>query len=95
MHTRPEHRWTLSELSQHAHLSRTAFFQRFQTHLGQTPGEYLQWWRVQPAAQRLRESRASIAEIAMAVGYDSASAFARAFKRATGQAPNDFRSASR
>jgi AraC-like DNA-binding protein len=93
MHTRPEHRWTLAELSQLAHLSRTAFFNRFQARLGQTPGEYLQWWRLQLAAQRLRDTRESVGEIAMAVGYESASAFARAFKRATGHPPNDFRSA--
>ncbi len=93
MHTRPEHRWTLAELSQLAHLSRTAFFNRFQARLGQTPGEYLQWWRLQLAAQRLRETQESVGEIAMTVGYESASAFARAFKRATGHSPNDFRSA--
>jgi transcriptional regulator GlxA family with amidase domain len=92
MHTRPEHRWTLAELSELAYLSRTAFFNRFQAHLGQTPGEYLQWWRLQLAAQKLKESRESISEIAMAVGYESASAFARAFKRAMGHSPNNFRS---
>ena len=95
MHTRPEHRWTLAELSKLAHLSRTAFFNRFQAHLGQTPGDYLQWWRLQLASQRLRETRESVGEVAMAVGYESASAFARAFKRATGHSPNDFRAAGK
>jgi methylphosphotriester-DNA--protein-cysteine methyltransferase len=69
----------------------TSFFNRFQAHLGQTPGEYLQWWRLQLAAQKLKETRESISEIAMAVGYESASAFARAFKRAMGHSPNNFR----
>jgi AraC-like DNA-binding protein len=50
MHTRPEHHWTLAELSELAHLSRTAFFNRFRAGLGQTPGEYLQWWHLQLAA---------------------------------------------
>lgn len=94
MHARPEHRWTLAELSELAHLSRTAFFNRFQSHLGQTPGEYLQWLRLQLAAQKLKETRESIGEIALAVGYESASAFARAFKRSIGHSPNNFRSES-
>ena len=80
LHEQPEHRWTLPELAGLAHLSRTAFFGRFQACMGQTPAEYLQWWRLQLAAQRLRETQDSVVEIAMAVGYDNASAFARVFK---------------
>ena len=80
LHEQPEHRWTLPELAGLAHLSRTAFFGRFQACMGQTPAGYLQWWRLQLAAQRLRETQDSVVEIAMAVGYDNASAFARVFK---------------
>ena len=81
----------LPELAGLAHLSRTAFFQRFQACMGQTPAEYLQWWRLQLAAQRLRESQDSIAIISMGVGYDDPSAFARAFKRLFGRSPGEFR----
>jgi AraC-like DNA-binding protein len=91
LHAQPEHRWTLPELAGLAHLSRTAFFQRFQVCMGQTPAEYLQWWRLQLAAQRLRESQDSIASISMSVGYDDPSAFARAFKRLLGRSPGEFR----
>jgi len=91
LHEQPEHRWTLPELAGLAHLSRTAFFERFQACMGQTPAEYLQWWRLQLAAQRLRETEDSVVEIAMAVGYDNASAFARVFKRVLGESPSEFR----
>jgi AraC-like DNA-binding protein len=91
LHAQPERRWTLPELAGLAHLSRTAFFQRFQACMGQTPAEYLQWWRLQLAAQRLRESQDSIASISMGVGYDDPSAFARAFKRLLGRSPGEFR----
>lgn len=91
LHAQPGHRWTLPELAGLAHLSRTAFFQRFQACMGQTPAEYLQWWRLQLAAQRLRESQDSIASISMDVGYDNPSAFARAFKRLLGRSPVEFR----
>ena len=91
LHEKPQHRWTLPELAQLSHLSRTAFFERFRTCMGQTPADYLQWWRLQLAAQRLRETQDSIVEIALAVGYDNASAFARVFKRVMGESPTGFR----
>lgn len=93
LHERPDRRWTLTDLARLAHLSRTAFFERFRACLAQTPAEYLQWWRLQLAAQRLRETQDSIGNIALAAGYASPSAFARAFKRLQGQAPNEFRAA--
>lgn len=93
LHAQPERRWTLAGLAQLAHLSRTAFFERFHASVGQTPAEYLQWWRLQLAARRLCETEDSVGSIAMTVGYGSPSAFARAFRRALGRSPNEFRAA--
>jgi AraC-like DNA-binding protein len=91
IHAHPERRWTIAGLARLANLSRTAFFERFCASVGQTPADYLQWWRLQLAAQRLRETRHSIGSIALSVGYDNASAFARAFRRAMGSSPQAFR----
>lgn len=91
LHEQPDRRWTLPELARLSHLSRTAFFERFQACMGQTPAEYLQWWRLQLAAQRLRETQDGVVEIGLAVGYDNASAFARVFKRVMGESPSGFR----
>lgn len=93
MHAEPARRWTLAGLARLANLSRTAFFERFQRRLEQTPAEYLQGWRLQLAARRLRTTQESIGAIAAAAGYDSPSAFARAFRRAMGQSPHAFRTA--
>jgi AraC-like DNA-binding protein len=93
IHAAPERRWTIAQLARLAHLSRTSFFERFCASLGQTPADYLQWWRLQLAAQRLRETQDSVGIIAASVGYDNASAFARAFRRAMGQSPQSFRAA--
>jgi AraC-like DNA-binding protein len=92
LHAQPERRWTLASLAQSAHLSRTAFFERFNAQLGQTPMEYLLAWRLHLAAQRLRATQDRIGVIAAAAGYDSPSAFARAFRRCFGAAPSAFRS---
>jgi transcriptional regulator GlxA family with amidase domain len=43
------------------------------------------------AAQKLRSTNASLAQVAEIVGYDSEAAFSRAFKKAFGTAPATWR----
>ena len=52
---------------------------------------YLTRWRVELAKQMLREGVHAIPEIAERVGYESESAFNRAFKRLTGSPPAAWR----
>ena len=53
--------------------------------------QYLAQWRMQAAGRLLLESRATVAAIALEVGYDSEAAFARAFKRMVGRPPAAWR----
>jgi AraC-like DNA-binding protein len=46
---------------------------------------------MQAAARLLLETRASIAAVALDVGYDSEASFTRAFKRAVGKPPAAWR----
>jgi transcriptional regulator GlxA family with amidase domain len=46
---------------------------------------------MQVAAQKLRDTSASLAQVAVAVGYDSEAAFSRAFKKTFGAAPATWR----
>ncbi|MFD0888956.1 helix-turn-helix transcriptional regulator, partial [Streptosporangium algeriense] len=55
------------------------------------PLAYLTWWRLATAARLLRESDASVAEVASQVGYGSEFAFGNAFKRVYGAAPGRYR----
>jgi AraC-like DNA-binding protein len=55
------------------------------------PMQYLAQWRMQVAARALLETRATVAAIALDVGYESEAAFARAFKRAVGKPPAAWR----
>jgi AraC-like DNA-binding protein len=91
MHARVAHPWTADELAAEALLSRSAFAQRFTALIGVPPMSYLTAWRMQVAAQWLRESRRSIAQIADEVGYESEATFTRAFKREMGITPGRFR----
>ena len=72
-------------------MSRSGFAERFASLVGQPPMQYLTYWRMQLAAQRLRESREAIAQIGYAVGYESEAAFSRAFKREFGDSPAAWR----
>lgn len=91
MHERPAENWTIDSLADMVGLSRSALHERFVHFTGQPPMQYLASWRMQLAAGLLRESGAGLAAIALEVGYESAAAFSRAFKRATGVPPAQWR----
>lgn len=83
--------WTVEELCREVGLSRSAFADRFTRLIGHAPMHYLTTWRMQVAAQALRDSAAPLAQIANRVGYDSEAAFSRAFKKTFGTAPATWR----
>src|SRR5215468_634556 len=91
LHARPAHAWTVDELAREVGLSRSALAQRFTDLLGQAPMQYLARWRLQLAAQQLRNGHKSLAAIASQVGYQSEPAFNRAFKREFGIPPAGWR----
>ena len=51
--------------------------------------------RLDRAAERLRRGEGLVDDIAYAAGYDSPSAFGRAFRRRFGTTPSAFRQAAR
>lgn len=95
IHRDPAHPWTVETLGSRAGLSRAAFSRRFTTLVGQPPLTYLTWWRLNTAAQLLRESDAPLGEVSNKIGYSSEFAFANAFKREYGTAPGKYRRTSK
>jgi AraC-like DNA-binding protein len=91
VHGASARRWTLDDLAREAGTSRTVLAERFNTVLGQAPIEYVTSWRMQLAAERIHNSKDSLATIAADVGYESEAAFNRAFKRVTGVTPGRWR----
>jgi AraC-like DNA-binding protein len=83
--------WTVDELGRRVGLSRSALADRFTRLIGVAPMRYLANWRMQVAAQELRNRSTSLARIANTVGYESEAAFSRAFKKAFGSAPAGWR----
>lgn len=90
MHAEPARAWTTAELAKQAALSRSAFFERFARTVGVPPMEYLLGWRMNLAKDLLRRGAGRIEEVALRVGYGSASAFSTAFARQVGMPPKRF-----
>ena len=91
LHRKPARAWTLQTLAREAGISRSVLAERFTKFVGYPPIEYLTNWRMQLAANQLRGSTASVVEVANDVGYESEAAFSRAFKKAVGAPPSEWR----
>lgn len=91
MHGQPAHGWTVASLARNAGMSRSAFAARFKEVVGQTPLDYLTQWRMVCAARLLRHSSLALEDVARRVGYESAAAFNRVFRRETASTPGAFR----
>lgn len=95
IHQRPREPWTIESLAREVGVSRATLARRFAHLVGETPPEYLTRWRMDLAAQRLRDTDDTVAAIADTVGYRSEYSFSRAFKRRRGLAPGRYRRRSR
>lgn len=90
MHANPSYRWTVEELAQLATMSRSAFALRFKQVVGMAPMEYLTYWRMLLANDRLKNSHDSVSTIAYSLGYKSESSFSTAFKRVMSHSPRHY-----
>jgi AraC-like DNA-binding protein/mannose-6-phosphate isomerase-like protein (cupin superfamily) len=89
----PEENWELGELSRKVGLSRSAFAARVTAMLGEPLGSYVRRLRLERAATLLSGTALPVKVIAARVGYDSEAAFTRAFVRAHGKSPREYRHA--
>lgn len=90
----PGDRYSLESLAELAGMSRSAFAKRFAEAYGRGPMELLRALRMQRAATRLIETDTPIKRIAELSGFQSRSAFTRAFEAVTGLSPQQFRSSN-
>ena len=81
VHERFSEDWTTDRLSREVGMSRSAFADRFTDLMAEPPMRYCARWRMQVAANLLRDEQQNIANVAYHVGFNSEAAFSRAFKR--------------
>ena len=91
IHRAPAHPWTIANLAAEAAMSRSAFAARFKELVGEPVMRYIAGWRMHLALTSLQEGKIDIGQLAERVGYQSESAFNRAFKRYVGVPPGAVR----
>lgn len=90
MHGEPGMPWDLPRLADVAGMSRSSFAATFHRVVGATPADYLARWRMVLAGQRLARGE-PLKQVALQLGYSSASALSRAFAAHHGQTPRTWR----
>lgn len=92
LHQDPARAWTVASLARAVGVSRATLARRFTALVGRSPMAYLTAWRLEWAADLLRDDPDSTVEsVARTVGYTSPSAFSTAFKRHHGTSPHHCR----
>jgi AraC-like DNA-binding protein len=80
-------------LARAAYLSPAHFAREFRRKFGETPHQYLLTRRLERAAELLRNTDYSVADICVAVGLRSVGSFTTSFGRAFGLSPTAYRAA--
>jgi AraC-like DNA-binding protein len=80
----------VNALARHARASESTLLRAFRRELGCTPGEHWRVRRLEEALVFLRAGGSTVLEVATRVGYESAAAFAAAFRRRYGRSPSSF-----
>ncbi len=86
IHLMPARHFSIAQKASLAAMSRTQFIEAFKREVGETPGDYVQKWRVSVAQSLLLQNK-PINWVADEVGYNSYSGFSRAFQHVTGMSP--------
>jgi len=89
LHNQPEEHWSLEKMAGLALMSRSKFAEVFKGVIGQTPNDYLVSWRVGVAQSLLKQGK-NVSIVANSVGYETASALARVFRKQTNMSPKEW-----
>ena len=82
---------SVETLAQRASLSPRQFARAFAAQVGMPPGRYVDRARLEAARRRLEDTAADVAATARACGYGTPEAMRRAFVRALGVSPAEYR----
>jgi AraC family L-rhamnose operon regulatory protein RhaS len=86
-----DHHLTVAELAHRFGSNRTSLQARFAAATGRTIMEYVTALRIEVAQGLLRDTLVPMNEVGERIGYADPAAFSRAFKKAVGAAPSEYR----
>ena len=84
---------SLTKLSSMTGISPNYLSQTLNETLGQSFFDYINGWRIQRSKVLLIESKMSVLEVALEVGFNARSSFYKAFKQITQKTPSEYRQA--
>lgn len=82
---------TLDDLAREANLNSQYFCRAFKQATGKTPIDYLNYYRIECAAEQLRLPYLSVTDVAFSCGFNDLSYFNRLFKRKKNMTPTEYR----
>lgn len=91
LHEHYGHKFSLDDMASHAHVSRSECCRYFKRMMRMTISDFLKEYRLSAAAEFLENTEMTIAEIADAAGFSSASYFILSFRQKTGYTPLAYR----
>ena len=82
---------SLADMASAAGLSEKYFGEYFKNVTGETPVQYLNEYRIERAAEWLKEEGRSVTDVALECGFNDLSYFIKTFRRHYGVAPGNYR----
>lgn len=82
---------TVEDIASYVGLSRSHLFRSFETILNMSPKEYLTDFRIKQSCYLLEHSDLSITAIANSIGFDNSLYFSKAFHKAKGISPKEYK----
>jgi transcriptional regulator GlxA family with amidase domain len=91
IHAHPERDLSASALAQQAGCSERTLSRMFSKELGATPASYVESVRIELARRALEKTRKPVKVIAQSTGFGALETMGRAFQRALGVSPSEYR----
>ena len=81
----------VDDMAAAVNLGRTVFYNKLKSIVGMSPTDFVRSLRVKRASEMIRQSKMTISEISIAVGFNDQRYFSRVFKKEMGMTPSEYR----